>query len=889
MWCGCCWDKPNLDCRPELGSACKPLSGHLAWLLWSASCAKQNTATCATYAGWVCIIFAALCVSQECMDATRPFAASNVNQNNATVVSVAFAQLCGQDAVLNSTNRCSQVQEAIARSFQGNAGKRPAGLCSALNLCSSSLSSSCMVEVSAAAPNSVVTVPAPLLDNCTTTGQPGGSLVPVGVPTLTPLPAGKCTSASQCGDPAHFSCSSNKGTACACSPEGQETCVELAECSQTPDGVCSSCVAGMLAFTSQFAAGRSTATTNSTAVAERWSVFCADGGYGANLCSDIRAQIQGSVAGSLGKQAGMLCRLLGRCAPANITAGCPIITQLLSGVQVRQTLDLCTMEGVSGGARVPGVSASAALAPGRCLNTTDCKSDSLECSMENAVTIYTCSQGALSSTTQGTCVKTACQICRDCMAATQPFAIKQATVSNASRVADEWLSYCQSSNLAGSAKCVEVAGSISADGAMPGNLGKRAAGLCFALGQCSANSCGGSLQLDRCTVQGLNTTNGGMLVPGVSASTQLPFGRCFSKDNCSAPADTCTPGAQKLCTCSNGVDSCSSDFLGTCSISQGGCSDCQLCLQTVQPFVRQVLANAGAVSNWATWCKASNATISAQVCDAIRDAFGTDVNKYRRAGQLCQALQRCSQALATDPPCTLPSIPVGASTSSSDARLDFCSAEGVTGGSVIPGISATKVVPTGKCQNDMQCSSTNLRCDTSNTTRFCYCEGGSDLCLSVGDCQRTPCAVCNDCLDSVNRLTEGTRFLQDGTAVVSAFDKWCSTPSLQTWASASKCTEIRTLISNNMNVGKRAGLLCQSLGACNTATLPATCKLASRTASASITVVVKGGQLVSIRVESLTMFCARSIHHCLPFLRILAAKLFFAWVLTTGLNKLCAL
>lgn len=758
---------------------------------------------------------------QECMDATRGFAASNNNQTNATVVADAFAQLCNAHAVLGSTSRCSPVQEAISKSFQGSLGKRAAGLCSSLLLCGTSLSSSCMVDVSPTT-SSVLLLAAPLLDNCTATGLPGGSLAPGGVPTLTPLPAGKCTTASQCGDPAHFSCASNKQTACACSSDGQDTCVELAECSQTLEGGCSSCVASMLAFTQQFAAGKPAATINSTAVADLWAGFCKEHKHADAVCATIKAQISASPLGTVGKQAGGLCKLLGPCAPFNTTSSSvPINTQLLSGQQVRQSLDMCSMEGVSGGSRVPGVSASAALAAGGCVTTADCKSVGLECSMGNAVTIYTCNQGILSSVTQGTCVKTACQICRwelrfmgpqplrasgatlrhaiivcilnfrtwqipsqkatgvracgnsncaawhlhnmsfakpcdmyrrDCMAATQPFATKQATASNASAVADEWLSYCQSNSLGANSKCSEVATSIRAGGAVPGNLGKRAAALCFALGSCNTGTCGGDLRLDRCTVQGLSPTSGGALVPGVAASDALPFGRCFHKDNCSAPADTCTPGTQKLSTCSDGVDACSPGLLGACSISQGGCSDCRLCLLDVQPFVQQVIAGTRQSSTWSTWCKASNATgpaasaaNAARVCDAVQATFGTDTNSFRRAGKLCTTLQRCSQALAADTTCTLSNIPLvmGSGASLNNTRLDFCTAEGVTGGNTIPGVSPTKALPAGKCQNDMQCGSADLRCDMGNTTSFCYCgEGGSDLCLAVGDCRKTQCARC---------------------------------------------------------------------------------------------------------------------------------------------------
>lgn len=61
---------------------------------------------------------------------------------------------------------------------------------------------------------------------------------------------------------------------------------------------------------------------------------------------------------------------------------------------------------------------------------------------------------------------------------------------------------------------------------------------------------------------------------------------------------------------------------------------------------------------------------------------------------------------------------------------------------------------------------------------------------------------CNDCLDSANKLTEATRFLQDSAPMVNALDNWCSTPALQAWAPAPKCAAISSRISANINVGK---------------------------------------------------------------------------------------
>lgn len=126
------------------------------------------------------------------MAATQPLAASNINQSSAATAASAFADLCNGHPVLNSTVRCTAVQQAVAGAV--NIVKRPALLCSSLQLCSSSLSSSCLVDVvSGSSGTAAVQVAAPSLDNCTVEGLPGGGLVPGGVRTLTPLPTGKNT------------------------------------------------------------------------------------------------------------------------------------------------------------------------------------------------------------------------------------------------------------------------------------------------------------------------------------------------------------------------------------------------------------------------------------------------------------------------------------------------------------------------------------------------------------------------------------------------------------------------------------------------------------------------------------------------------------------------
>jgi hypothetical protein len=263
----------------------------------------------------------------------------------------------------------------------------------------------------------------------------------------------------------------------------------------------------------------------------------------------------------------------------------------------------------------------------------------------------------------------------------------------------------------------------------------------------------------------------------------------------------------------------------------------------VQPFVKDMLASKTNTSQWPAFCKAASASTSQAACDtAVQTMFASDaLNSYRRAGMLCSALQRCSPTLA--PTCTIGTLALlSAATAAETAGLDFCTAEGVTGGRVLDafGVSVTKDLPEGRCQNDMQCGDPSLQCDTSSTTRFCHCQGGTDFCSDIGTCKPTPCAVCNDCLDAANKLVDSTKFLQDSAAVASAYTTWCKAqPNL-----ADRCSSIN-ITADNINTGKRAGLLCQTLGACNAAVLPATCKLASRKAGAAV--ATKGGVRVSSR------------------------------------------
>lgn len=100
------------------------------------------------------------------MAATQQLVRNTASLTNASDVAASFLQLCSTTAVLHPTGRCSTAQAAIAKAVGGNPGKRAAGMCAALQLCTTSLSSECSVDVMAA-DGTTKQVAAPLLDRCT--------------------------------------------------------------------------------------------------------------------------------------------------------------------------------------------------------------------------------------------------------------------------------------------------------------------------------------------------------------------------------------------------------------------------------------------------------------------------------------------------------------------------------------------------------------------------------------------------------------------------------------------------------------------------------------------------------------------------------------------------
>jgi hypothetical protein len=186
--------------------------------------------------------------------------------------------------------------------------------------------------------------------------------------------------------------------------------------------------------------------------------------------------------------------------------------------------------------------------------------------------------------------------------------------------------------------------------------------------------------VDLCTRSGVT---GGALVDGfVPEGTPAPAGSCSAANaDCGSPDLFCSMDAPVTqCTCTGGVDTCVS--YGQCRMMP--CASCNLCLNNIQPYLRQVdtlpaLSDSAAASEVAMrfekFCNDSSSDGSSAVCRKVSDYVKSAFRGYpgRRAGSICNMLWRCSPALTAS--CRLQ--PAGAAVNGS---LDLCTFEGIAGG-----------------------------------------------------------------------------------------------------------------------------------------------------------------------------------------------------------------
>ena len=175
-------------------------------------------------------------------------------------------------------------------------------------------------------------------------------------------------------------------------------------------------------------------------------------------------------------------------------------------------------------------------------------------------------------------------------------------------------------------------------------------------------------------------------------------------------------------------------------------------------------------------------------------------------------------------------------------RLDLCTAQGVSGGSAVPGISPTGNLPAGACRTTSDCGSSTLMCsmDTLVTQRHCTCSSGRDSCEMVGRCVETPCKRCSDCVSQLQSFVTSQPTNTTAAAIGDAFYSACASYPLN--RPAPICSVVRTFIlfSKRGNLGRRAGALCGMLDACGAAVGPE-CAITSGDSTGSFDACTVGG------------------------------------------------
>jgi hypothetical protein len=104
------------------------------------------------------------------------------------------------------------------------------------------------------------------------------------------------------------------------------------------------------------------------------------------------------------------------------------------------------------------------------------------------------------------CRPTPCKICRDCLQEQQPVVLSLQGVIGADQVAAAFASRCNLMKQYTAEQCTRAQTQIASS--RNGNLGKRASGVCTALGRCAAPS---AVVADSCGVVRLTNSTGGVL------------------------------------------------------------------------------------------------------------------------------------------------------------------------------------------------------------------------------------------------------------------------------------------------------------------------------------------------------------------------------------------
>jgi hypothetical protein len=367
-----------------------------------------------------------------------------------------------------------------------------------------------------------------------------------------------------------------------------------------------------------------------------------------------------------------------------------------------------------------------------------------------------------------------------------------------------------------------------------GLLAGRPAALCRELGECpsevaSDTTClvtspnAGSppmsvLSLDYCTSDG---AQGGPL-PGVSLGGVISPGHCVTNDNCLEDARCSFANRTELCTCLNGVDTCTS--LGMCVATD--CGRCKACIAAAAAFTGLHRASPSSILNgaWPGFCR-NTLKLSLELCADAGAVVSSsrNANAGRRPAMICSLVKQCVEDVSSS---CLVSATVSGQLVTTD--VDLCTQEGVVGGSQVANTLGTSVLGPQQCVTSADCNNPEMMCSLStNAFEACICSQGLDSCKQVGSCVPTPCKACSNCLHQYRTFATANMYQTNSSIVATNFMAFCSRSRN---LSGAPCNATAAVVrgSPSGNSGKRAALVCQQMGQCVPANFDASCVLRNK-------------------------------------------------------------
>lgn len=244
---------------------------------------------------------------------------------------------------------------------------------------------------------------------------------------------------------------------------------------------------------------RNTSTAPAKDVATAFSNMCSRNPFlqGSLRCSSVQAMIANSANASVGRRAALMCVALNQCKTS--VTGCNLLIRSISSgnlsVVPLQQLDQCSADGIPlewGGYRTSSYVGSLDPPPsGYCVSAAQCSADgSYDCNMASLTQQCSCnsSSGDVACKTFGTCQKSACGGCNDCVnAVVAEFTSKAVAIKDVATVASSFYTNCTSA-LNDTVTCDFVRQQILKS--LNGSVGRRPGAICNMLQLCGTSLVG---------------------------------------------------------------------------------------------------------------------------------------------------------------------------------------------------------------------------------------------------------------------------------------------------------------------------------------------------------------------------------------------------------------